>query len=164
MNSPATPATPADFVTTASPDPSASRSAPAVPGNLPHPIPFIESLGTQLLEMADGRARATMTPRPEHMNSWSVVHGGVLMTLLDFVMAMAGRSARADLTQDAKAGGNLTVEMKTTFIRPARGAITVTAQCVHAGRSLSFCEGEILDAEGQVVARASGTFKFLKNS
>jgi len=165
MNSPATPATPADFVTTASPDPSASRSAPAVPGNLPHPIPFIESLGTQLLEMADGRARATMTPRPEHMNSWSVLHGGVLMTMLDFVMAMAGRSARDDLAHEgAKAGGNLTVEMKTTFIRPARGAITVTAQCVHAGRSLSFCEGEILDAEGQVVARASGTFKYLKNS
>ena len=60
--------------------------------------------------MADGRARATMTPRPEHMNSWSVLHGGVLMTMLDFVMAMAGRSARDDLDHEgAKAGGNLTV-------------------------------------------------------
>src|SRR5690606_30027518 len=107
-----------------------------VAGNLPLPIPFIESLGAQLLEMADGRARATMNPRPEHMNSWAVVHGGVLMTMLDFVMAMAGRSARSDLTREGPgAGGNLTVEMKTTFIRPARGELTVTAHCVHAGRS-----------------------------
>jgi len=140
-------------------------SASTIPGNLPLPIPFIESLGVGLVEMADGRARATMTPRPEHMNSWAVVHGGVLMTLLDFVMAMAGRSARAELSREgAKAGGNLTVEMKTTFIRPGKGPLTVTAHCLHAGRSLSFCEGEIVDDQGQPVARASGTFKFWQQS
>jgi uncharacterized protein (TIGR00369 family) len=95
------------------------------------------------------------------MNSWAVVHGGVLMTLLDFVMAMAGRSARPELAREgAQAGGNVTVEMKTTFIRPGKGALTVTASCVHAGRSLSFCEGEIVDDQGRAVARASGTFKF----
>ena len=131
-------------------------------GGLPVAIPFIESLGVRLIEMADGRALATMTPRPEHMNSWAVVHGGVLMSLLDFVMAMAGRSARTDLVNGG-AGGNLTVEMKTTFIRPAKGTLTVTAHCLHAGRSLSFCEGEILNGEQQQVARASGTFKFWKN-
>jgi uncharacterized protein (TIGR00369 family) len=141
--------------------PNATESASAIPGNLPLPIPFIEALGVQLVEMADGRARATMTPSPEHMNSWAVVHGGVLMTLLDFVMAMAGRSARPELAREgAQAGGNVTVEMKTTFIRPGKGALTVTANCVHAGRSLSFCEGEIVDDQGRPVARASGTFKF----
>lgn len=130
-------------------------------GNLPMPIPFIEALGTQLLEMADGRALATMTPRPEHMNSWSVVHGGVLMSLLDFVMAMAGRCARDGWSMDAdnEVGGNLTVEMKTSFVRPALGVLTIKANCIHAGRSLNFCEGEVLDAAGQTVARASGTFK-----
>ena len=143
----------------------APESLPLIPGNLPLPIPFIEALGVQLLEMADGRARATMMPRPEHMNSWAVVHGGVLMTLLDFVMAMAGRSARPELAREgASAGGNLTVEMKTTFLRPGKGALTVTAHCVHAGRSLSFCEGEIVDADGRPVARASGTFKFWQQS
>jgi uncharacterized protein (TIGR00369 family) len=131
------------------------------PGNLPVSIPFIESLGVQLVEMAGGRAVATMTPRQEHMNSWNVVHGGVLMTLLDFVMAMAGRSARVDLEGDAaSAGGNLTVEMKTTFIRPGKGRLTIKANCLHPGRGLSFCEGEILDENQELVARASGTFKF----
>lgn len=131
------------------------------PGNLPVAIPFVESMGAQLLEMADGRALATLTPRPEHMNSWSVVHGGVMMTLLDFVMAMAGRSAQPGGSGDTTgAGGNLTVEMKTTFIRPGRGVLTIKGQCVQAGRSLNFCEGEIIDADGQILARASGTFKF----
>ena len=134
------------------------------PGNLPVAIPFIEAMGVELTAMADGRATAVMTPRPEHMNSWAVVHGGVMMTLLDFVMAMAGRSARPEFAgMAAGAGGNLTVEMKTTFIRPGKGRLTIKGHCVHAGRSLSFCEGEIVDDDGQLLARASGTFKFWSN-
>ncbi len=140
------------------------RSVPASdtpPGNLPVPIPFIDALGVELLEMADGQAVATMTPGPVHMNSWAVVHGGVLMTLLDFIMAMAGRSARADFRSGhAAPGGNLTVEMKTTFIRPATGRLTATGRSLHAGRSLTFCEGEITNDGGETVARASGTFKY----
>jgi uncharacterized protein (TIGR00369 family) len=127
----------------------------------PVPIPFLESLGAQLLEMADGRARAIFTPRPEHMNSWDVVHGGVLMTLLDFVMSMSGRSLRTDLGDgNPSAGGNLTVEMKTTFISPGRGTLSISGRCVHTGRTLNFCEAEIRGEQQQLVARASGTFKF----
>ncbi len=144
---------------------------------LPTRIPYIESLGVELLEMADGRAVAVMTPKPEHLNSWDVVHGGVLMALLDFAMAMAGRSARqpgparpqpaasaapaAPPEQDE--GRNLTVEMKTSFLRPARGRLTVTGRCVQSGRSLSFCEADITGADGGLIARASGTFKFRSN-
>jgi len=145
-------------------DPEQPDDAPAASSGFPVPIPFLESLGARLVEMADGRALATFTPRPEHMNSWDVVHGGVLMTMLDFIMAMAGRSLRKDLSgPDARAGGSLTVEMKTTFISPARGTLSITGHCLHAGRSLNFCEGEIRDEKQQLVARASGTFKFWKN-
>ena len=160
--------------------------AKATPIPLPSRIPYIESLGVELLEMADGRAVATMTPQPEHLNSWELVHGGVLMALLDFAMAMAGRSAwrpregggggdgAAALPTAAPAStiaaepappapsdqGNLTVEMKTSFLRPARSRLTVTGRCLQSGRSLSFCEADIVDADGALVARASGTFKF----
>ena len=131
------------------------------PGNLPVAIPFIEALGVELTEMADGHAVAVMTPQPQHLNSWGVVHGGVLMSVLDFVMAMAGRSMQPQAGDiNAGAGGNLTVEMKTTFIRPGKGRLTVRGHCVHPGRSLNFCEGEIVDEQGQILARASGTFKF----
>ena len=84
-----------------------------------------------------------------------------MMTLLDFVMAMAGRSMQPRAAgMAAGAGGNLTVEMKVSFMRPGKGRLTVRGQCVHPGRSLSFCEGEIVDEHGQTLARASGTFKF----
>ncbi|MGE0801810.1 MAG: PaaI family thioesterase [Lautropia sp.] len=132
----------------------------ARPGNLPVRIPYIESLGVVLDEMADGRAKATMLPKPEHMNSWGVVHGGIVMTLLDFTMAMAGRSAYPD--SDPSDGRNLTIEMKTSFLRPGKGRLTISAQCVQAGRSLAFCEGEVIGEDGQPAARATGTYKFLR--
>jgi len=141
-------------------DPDRPEDLPPASSNFPVPVPFLESLGARLLEMGDGRALATLVPRPEHMNSWGVVHGGVLMTLLDFVMSMAGRSMRTDLRGgDGNAGGNLTVEMKTTFIRPGKETLFISGHCLQAGRTLNFCEGEIRDHTQQLVARASGTFK-----
>ena len=108
-----------------------------------------------------------------------MVHGGVLMAVLDFIMAMAGRSAwrPRDLAPAATAtpgkaaaaasspdqGNNLTVEMKTSFMRPARGRIIIIGRCLQSGRTLSFCEAEITDADGGLIARASGTFKFWSN-
>ena len=44
-------------------------------------IPFVAALGFELLRFENGEAEIAMTPREEHMNSWSVVHGGVTMTL-----------------------------------------------------------------------------------
>ena len=138
---------------------------------LPTSIPFVESLGVQLLSMQGGLAEARFVARPEHLNSWSVVHGGVVMALLDFTMSMAGRSASVDRLRaeaertgkafvDDESGANITIEMKTSFMLPARGELRIKGICLQSGRSVTFCEGEVRDPEGRIVARASGTFKF----
>ena len=74
---------------------------------------FLNALGVEFLGMAGGRAQVALKLKPEHMNSWQVTHGGVVMTLLDVVMSLAGRS----LDPDSRAG--VTVEMKTSFLQPA---------------------------------------------
>ena len=119
---------------------------------LGRPIPYASLLGIRLRSRGAGRAELEMDLRPELMNSWDAAHGGVLMTLLDIAMAVAARSA------DPQALGAITVEMKTTFIGPCRGTLVAEGVCIHAGNSVSFCEGEARDAGGRVVARASGTF------
>ena len=48
--------------------------------NFPIHIPFVEALGFELMRFENGEADIAMTPREEHMNSWSVLHGGVTMT------------------------------------------------------------------------------------
>ena len=115
-------------------------------------IPFISHIGIQLVGHGDGRAVVEVELLPELMNSFGSGHGGVIMTLLDVAMAVAARS------MDPKGVGAITVEMKTTFIATCDGKLVAEGRCVHSGKSLSFCEGEVRDAAGKLVARASGTF------
>jgi uncharacterized protein (TIGR00369 family) len=120
-------------------------------------IPFLDHLGVEVVEFGGGRATLEMLVLDHHCNSMKVSHGGVVMTMLDAGMAIAGRAAHTD---DYESDVNcLTVEMKTTFIAPGRGRLRVVGTCLHKGASLMFCEGEARDESGSIVARASGTFK-----
>ena len=54
-------------------------------------VPFLDDLGLEIVSMADGQAEIGLNLLPRHMNSWGVMHGGVVMTLLDVCMARAAR-------------------------------------------------------------------------
>jgi uncharacterized protein (TIGR00369 family) len=123
-------------------------------------IPFVESLGFELERFADGEATLAFTPRAEHLNSWNVLHGGVSMTLLDVAMAHAARSPNTGGLPDPR--GVVTVEMKTSFMRPGLGRLRAHAKLLHQSTTMAFCEGAVVDAEENLVAHATGTFKYLK--
>src|SRR5450755_438135 len=123
-------------------------------------IPFVEMLGFQLVRFEHGEAEIALQLRDELSNSWGVVHGGVTMTLLDVVMAHAARSP--DDKGIAETSGVVTVEMKTSFLRPGLGRLVGTGRRLHRTASMAFCEGSLVDGEGQLVAHATGTFKYLK--
>jgi uncharacterized protein (TIGR00369 family) len=123
-------------------------------------IPFVESLGLELLRFADGEAELALTPRDEHMNSLKMAHGGVVMTLLDVAMAHAARSPRAGVLAPAR--GVVTVEMKTSFMRPGIGRLNAHGKVLTQTQTLSFCEASLFDAHQKLVAHATGTFKLLR--
>lgn len=125
-------------------------------------IPFVEHLGLELLKFEDGEAEIALTLREEQCNSWGVAHGGVTMTLLDVAMAHAARSPGRPGDGQANGIGVVTIEMKTSFMRPGLGRLLARGRRVHATASLAFCEAQVLDAQGALVAQASGTFKYLK--
>lgn len=117
-------------------------------------IPFVELLGFELQKFEGGEATICFDSRPEHQNSFNVVHGGASMTLLDVVMAHAARSVEPAM-------GCVTVEMKTSFMRPAKGALTAHGTLLHRTPTMAFTEGRIVDAAGKLCAHATGTFKFV---
>jgi uncharacterized protein (TIGR00369 family) len=58
----------------------------------------------------------------------------------------------------------VTIEMKTSFMRPARvepGALHGKGRVLHRTRSTAFTEGFIYDAGGVLCAHATGTFKYV---
>ena len=123
-------------------------------------IPFIESLGFELVRFDSEGSEIAVELRDELCNSWSVAHGGVTMTLLDVVMAHAARTPGADGV--AETSGVVTIEMKTSFLRPGLGRLVGTGRRLHRTASMAFCEASLVDAAGELVAHATGTFKYLK--
>ena len=118
-------------------------------------IPFVTHLGFELLLFEGGQSEIGYQPRPEHLNSFDVTHGGACMTLLDVTMAVAARSVAQDL-------GVVTIEMKTSFMQPARGKLSGQGRLMHRTATLAFTEGTIYDSEGRACAHATGTFKYVK--
>ena len=123
-------------------------------------IPFVEHLGFELLRFEKGEAEIAVELREELTNSWGVAHGGVTMTLLDVVMAHAARSP--DGTGTPESSGVVTVEMKTSFMRPGLGRLVGSGRRLHRTASMAFCEASLHDAAGELVAHATGTFKYLR--
>ena len=121
-------------------------------------IPFVTLLGFTLELFESGESAIGYTPRPEHLNSFAVTHGGACMTLLDVAMAVAARSVQKDM-------GVVTIEMKTSFMRPAPGdgsKLTARGRLMHRTATLAFTEATIYDAKGQACAHSTGTFKYVR--
>jgi uncharacterized protein (TIGR00369 family) len=123
-------------------------------------IPFVEVLGFELHRFEGGHAELRVDLDDAHLNSWEVAHGGVLMTMLDVAMAHAARSIHAD--QPNFGPGVVTVEMKTSFMRPAEGRLRASARLLHRSTTMAFCEASVQDDDGHLCAHATGTFKYLR--
>ena len=124
-------------------------------------IPFVELLGFELTGFAEGRSEILFAPQPAHLNSFNVVHGGALMTLLDVSMATAARSVSPDM-------GVVTIEMKTSFMQPAvpgkpgEGPLVAKGELMHRTATMAFTQATVFDAAGRACAHATGTFKYVK--
>ena len=123
-------------------------------------IPFVEMLGFELVGFDAGHAEIALTLRDELTNSRAMAHGGVSMTLLDVAMAHAARSPNQPGMPETH--GVVTIEMKTTFMRPGVGRLRALGRLLHRTASMAFCEGTILDEGGAIVAQATGTFKYVR--
>ncbi len=119
-------------------------------------IPYLELLGVEPIECANDRAVTRMNIRDNLLNSRGHIHGGAIMSVLDFTLSAAGRSV------DPLGIGLATIDMTTSCIEPGTTDLIVEARCIRRGRSIAFCEGEARDPSGKLIARASASFKLIK--
>lgn len=86
------------------------------------------------------------------LNPMKQIQGGYLCAMLDEAMSVACMVA-SGMTAVAP-----TLEMKTSFFRPGQpGKIKAIGRVVRWGRQVAFTEGELFDAEGRTLAKATGT-------
>lgn len=114
-----------------------------------------QTLGFRMVAVsqADKSVEVAFDAKPEFLlNPMKQIQGGYLCAMLDEAMSVACMVA-SGMTHVAP-----TAEMKTTFFRPAMpGQIKGIGRVAKWGRTIAFTEGELYDAEGRLLAKATGT-------
>lgn len=122
-------------------------------GRLPPP-PVAQLLGWKLdtIDPVEGTIRVEFEATSDFLNPIGTVQGGILAAMLDDTMGPAA----AGLLDGA--GFPQTLELKTSFIRPAYpGKLYAEASVRHRGRDILFLEGALFTADGELVATATAT-------
>ena len=118
--------------------------------------PFVGHLGMRVESIQPDAVRLSMPYRSELATIEDVVHGGAITSLVD-TSAMA---AAWSVVEVGQAPHGTTVGLTVDFVAPARGAeLTADATVRRRGRQLCFCDVDVADGHGRLVARGLVTYK-----
>ena len=111
---------------------------------------FSQWLGIQVLDIKEGYSKIQMTLRPEMLNGFGVIHGGIAFSLADSAFAFACNN-RNNLS--------LALDVSITFTKAGQPGDTFTAEAkeVHNGRSTGLYMITVTNQNNQAVAVFKGT-------
>jgi uncharacterized protein (TIGR00369 family) len=130
-------------------------SIPTVLDRFPVP-PCAALLGLDILEAdrEQGAVKIAFLARPEFCNAAGNVQGGFLTAMLDDCLGPA-----VLIATDAQVFPT-TISLTVDFLNPAKtGLLIGKARVVQLGKTIGFVEGELADADGTIVARATASVR-----
>lgn len=77
-----------------------------------------------------------------------------IFRLLEQSMVDAVRQRSMEDTREVQ-----TLDLNINFMQSASGPLRAGAQVIGGGKTMCFCEGQVLDAQGAVVAQGMGTLR-----
>jgi uncharacterized protein (TIGR00369 family) len=120
-------------------------------GRAPGPLPFV------LKEIGEGFVTWAYVVEPAHFNPHGVLHGGVVMALLDTAMGHAISEAVVP-----QGRFNAAAQLNINFLLPIRsGTIHARGTIVKLGKRTAVAEGRAVDDSGALVALATSTHTLL---
>jgi len=122
-------------------------------GELPSP-PICHLVDFTFDRVDDGRVEMVLTPQESQYNPIGSVHGGIIATVLDSVMAAAVQ------TKLPVGRAYTTLEIKVNYLRGVdreTGPLTAVGSVIHLGRRTAMAEASLSDASGKLYAQASTT-------
>lgn len=118
-------------------------------------VPFTRLLGVRREFSREGRARLVLEERADLGNIVGAVHGGVVVTLLDVVMASAAVSCR-NFSHTA-----VSLSLDASFLAPGRGRLTADGEVLEHDEHIASCRATVTDASGRLIAQSLGSFRYL---
>jgi len=124
--------------------------------NVVNSSPFPTHMLMQLEAIAFDHAVVSLRTDNCHLQPYGIVHGGVMATLIDTATFWA---AFLRLPDD---DGLVNIDLKLNYLKPVTdGTLIATGRCIRAGRSLSYAEAGVTDADGKLVAHGTSTLMAL---
>ncbi|HEV7762558.1 MAG TPA: PaaI family thioesterase [Acidimicrobiales bacterium] len=112
---------------------------------------FTDFLGLRIVEVTPGRATAEIEVRPDLLQAFGAVHGGVMAALVDHVLGSAIFPSVPTGTWPA------TLEFKLNYLAPVRqGTLRATGEVIALRKRTAVVQVEVTN-DGQPVAAAQGT-------
>jgi acyl-CoA thioesterase len=111
---------------------------------------FSQWLGIQMLETSEGYSRVKMLVRPEMLNGFGIVHGGIAFSLADSAFAFACNN-RNNLS--------VALDVTITFTKPVHvgDELTAAAKEIHNGRQTGVYIIAVTNQRNEQVAFFKGT-------
>ncbi len=120
--------------------------------------PLFEKSGFKVLKLGEGYAEIGFPMSDDIRRRGGVVHGGVIMYVLDSVCGLAIISLNQGVDQ-------YTVELKVNFLeRLSKPPFKAKGRVVRMGGRLAVAEGEVLDGDNKICAKALGTWYVVRRS
>ncbi|HRP90628.1 MAG TPA: hotdog fold thioesterase [Edaphocola sp.] len=111
---------------------------------------FTQWLGIQIVEVQVGYCKLNYTVKPEMLNGFQSIHGGVLFSASDSALAFA-----------ANTHGNLSValDVSISYTRPAfeGDMLTVIAEELHLGKTTAIYDIKTYNEQGKIICIFKGT-------
>lgn len=122
---------------------------------------FHSLLGYSQVSWEENEAVIELALEPRHLNLGGVIHGGVLTSLLDIVLAQAGTYC----PYPGRMRKAITLSLTTTFTgQCSGGVIRVTGRKRAGGTRIFNSTGEVHDDQGNLLAIGEGTFRIRSGS
>ncbi|MEO1066721.1 MAG: PaaI family thioesterase [Pseudomonadota bacterium] len=121
------------------------------------PYHFQRLIGFRMVEWTAEKVVLHLPFEEKHTNRYGIPHGGVHALLLDTALGYAG-CYTGDPDNKKLA---MTLSITVSYLSRPKGTLLITeASKTGGGKSTFFAEGHIVDETGELIAKATGTFRY----
>ena len=120
-------------------------------------VTFSKHIGAKVEEVEPGRSVISIDVEDIHLNGAGTLHGGVYASLIDNAMGLSVAALVGLRTA--------TIALDVHFLGAVRqGSIRCSSEVVHRTRRIATVEAKVRDAEDNLVAMGTGTFRIFEKS
>lgn len=112
-------------------------------------------LGCEVIQAGADKATICLDASESHLNLLGIVHGGVMMSLLDNAMGIVVMLA-------APGGKAVTANLQTQFLASSKGGVLLCeAELVHRTDRTLTLQAQVMDDGGKLLVLGSGAYRLI---